>query len=122
MPNHVRQAYGPGWALVGDAGYHRDAITGHGISDAFRDAELLARALDRALGGVADEADALASYQRQRDALLRETYHITCALSEYPEPGRFVQLQRQLAEAIDTEARFLASLPAAAAPIEEVAA
>ena len=122
MPNHVRQAYGPGWALVGDAGYHRDAISGHGISDAFRDAELLARALDRALGGVADEADALASYQRQRDALLRETYDITCALSEYPEPGRFVQLQRQLAEAIDTEARFLASLPAAAAPIEAVAA
>ncbi len=36
------EAHGPGWALVGDAGYHRDAVTGHGISDAFRDAELLA--------------------------------------------------------------------------------
>ena len=44
LPNHVRQAHGPGWALVGDAGYHRDPITGHGISDAFRDAELLADA------------------------------------------------------------------------------
>ena len=40
---------GPGWALVGDAGYHRDPITGHGITDAFRDAELLAEALDVAL-------------------------------------------------------------------------
>ena len=49
MPNHARTAAGPGWALVGDAGYHRDAITGHGISDAFRDAELLAVALDQAL-------------------------------------------------------------------------
>ena len=43
-PSFVRQAAGPGWALVGDAGYFRDPITGHGITDAFRDAELLARA------------------------------------------------------------------------------
>jgi flavin-dependent dehydrogenase len=121
MPNHVRQAHGPGWALVGDAGYHRDAITGHGMSDAFRDAELLASALHRALGGMTDDADALASYQRQRDELLRETYDITCALSDYPDPDRFVELQRQLAKAIDAEARFLASLPTAPA-VEHVAA
>ena len=49
QPNQVRQAFGPGWALVGDAGYHRDAVTAYGISDAFRDAELLAVALDQAL-------------------------------------------------------------------------
>ena len=48
-PNYVRQAYGAGWALVGDAGYHRDPMTGHGITDAFRDAELLADALHVAL-------------------------------------------------------------------------
>src|SRR6266545_4869238 len=41
-PNHLRTAHGPGWALVGDAGYHRDPVTGHGLSDAYRDAELLA--------------------------------------------------------------------------------
>ena len=51
QPNQLRQAFGPGWALVGDAGYHRDAVTAYGISDAFRDAELLAVALDQALGG-----------------------------------------------------------------------
>ena len=39
QPNQLRQAWGPGWALVGDAGYYRDAITAYGISDAFRDAE-----------------------------------------------------------------------------------
>ena len=33
---------GPGWALVGDAGYHLDPITAQGMLDAFRDAELLA--------------------------------------------------------------------------------
>ena len=59
MPNHLRQPSGPGWALVGDAGYHRDAITGYGISDAFRDAELLATALDAALRDPRDEAAAL---------------------------------------------------------------
>ncbi|MFO1026115.1 MAG: hypothetical protein U1E70_13070 [Acetobacteraceae bacterium] len=41
----LRQASGPGWALVGDAGYFRDPITAHGITDALRDAELLARAV-----------------------------------------------------------------------------
>ena len=60
QPNQVRQAFGPGWALVGDAGYHRDAITAHGISDAFRDAEFLAIALDQALRAGAEEGTALA--------------------------------------------------------------
>jgi flavin-dependent dehydrogenase len=45
QPNQLRQAAGPGWALVGDAGYHRDAVTAYGISDAFHHAELLATAL-----------------------------------------------------------------------------
>src|SRR4029453_6983476 len=48
-PNLLRRAYGPGWALVGDAGYHRDAVTGHGISDAYRDAHLLGPALHQVL-------------------------------------------------------------------------
>jgi flavin-dependent dehydrogenase len=46
LPNYLRRPYGPGWALVGDAGYHKDPITAQGISDAFRDAELLAEAID----------------------------------------------------------------------------
>jgi flavin-dependent dehydrogenase len=64
----VRHPVGPGWALVGGAGYHRGPITGHGISDAFRDAELLATALDLVLRDEADEADALADYHLARDA------------------------------------------------------
>ena len=39
-----RQSCGPGWALVGDAGYFKDPLTAHGITDALIDAELLARA------------------------------------------------------------------------------
>ena len=47
LPNFVRKAYGPGWALVGDAGCHKDPFLALGVCDAFRDAELLADALDR---------------------------------------------------------------------------
>ena len=46
MPNFFRKPYGPGWALVGDAGYNKDPITAQGISDAFRDAEACSTALD----------------------------------------------------------------------------
>ena len=48
----LRRCYGPGWALVGDAGYFKDPITTHGMSDAMRDAELLAEALLDVLAGV----------------------------------------------------------------------
>ena len=108
LPNHIRRATGPGWALVGDAGYHRDPITGHGITDAFRDAELLARSIDEHLrGGAAD----LSVYEAVRDAALRETFDITCAMTRYPPLDEFAALQKQLARALELEADYLASLP-----------
>jgi len=111
MPNQLRQAFGPGWALVGDAGYHRDAVTGYGISDAFRDAEFLAVALDQALGGDTGETTALALYQRQRDQALREIFEITCRLAAYPAVPAFIELEKQLSAAIDKEAAALAARP-----------
>jgi len=111
MPNQVSQASGPGWALVGDAGYHRDAITAHGISDAFRDAELLAAAVDQALGAGREESTALARYQQQRDQALTEIFEITCRLGAYPAVAEFIELQKQLSAAIDKEAAELASWP-----------
>jgi len=63
VPGVLRRATGPGWALVGDAGYFKDPLTAHGISDALRDAELLARA-------AADgRREALVEYGRTRDRL-----------------------------------------------------
>jgi flavin-dependent dehydrogenase len=112
-PNYLRRAHGPGWALVGDAGYHRDAITGHGLSDAYRDAELLAVALDQSLHGDSDETSALAGYQRQRDQALREVFELTCELAAYPPVPEFVELQKQLSRAIDIEAAQLAARPIA---------
>jgi 2-polyprenyl-6-methoxyphenol hydroxylase-like FAD-dependent oxidoreductase len=110
-PNQLRRAHGPGWALVGDAGYHRDPITGHGLSDAYRDAELLADALHRALRGDVDETGALAGYQHQRDRALRAVFELTCALSGYPPVPEFVELQKRLGQAIDAGAAELAARP-----------
>jgi flavin-dependent dehydrogenase len=107
LPNQVRQAFGPGWALVGDAGYHRDAITAYGISDAFHHAELLAVALDQALAGEGEAA--LARYQRQRDQALREVFELTCRLAAYPPVPTFIDLQKQLSVAIDRQAAELAA-------------
>ena len=42
QPGMFRKAYGDGWALVGDAGIYKDPVTGHGITDAFVQAEMLA--------------------------------------------------------------------------------
>ena len=73
-PNLMRQAFGPGWALVGDAGYHRDAVTAHGISDAFRDAELLAVAVDQALAACITSGLAnIAAARRVRLTEVRST-------------------------------------------------
>jgi flavin-dependent dehydrogenase len=64
-PGILRRAVGPGWALVGDAGYFKDPLTAHGITDALRDAELLARA------AATGDAQAMAGYERTRDGLAR---------------------------------------------------
>jgi flavin-dependent dehydrogenase len=108
MPNFVRRPVGPGWALVGDAGYHRDAITGHGITDAFRDAELLADAIGAVLDGDVDEASAFEQYRQQRDDMLGEIFEITCEMATFPAAGRFGELQKQLADAIEAQAAVLA--------------
>lgn len=115
IPNQIVQPVGVGWALVGDAGYHRDAITGHGISDAFRDAELTAVAVDRALRSPSEEQEALLWYEAERERLLREIFELTCELSAVPPLPRFVELQKQLAAAIDRHAGELAERPLLAA-------
>ncbi len=111
MPNVVRRAAGPGWALVGDAGYHRDAVTGHGMSDAYRDAELLAVALDALLRGDAGEDEALRDYASRRDEALRPVLDITSRLAAYPPVDQFLELQKQLGAAMDAEAAALAARP-----------
>jgi len=62
LANYLRKTSGPGWALVGDACYHKDPIPADGISDAFRGAEMLAEALDAIFTGSETEGEALAGY------------------------------------------------------------
>jgi flavin-dependent dehydrogenase len=111
MPNQLRQPVGDGWALVGDAAYFRDAITGHGITDAFRDAELLARAIGAVLAGDADERDVMSRYHTQRDELVSELFDLTSAMALYPPIREFTELQKRLSRRIETEAELLATFP-----------
>jgi flavin-dependent dehydrogenase len=67
LPNYYRKPFGPGWALVGDAGYLKDPVLGQGVNDAFRDAEALAQAIDRVLRGEVEFDAAMAGYQQARD-------------------------------------------------------
>jgi len=67
LPNVIRTAYGPGWALIGDAGLVIDPITGLGIGHALRDAELLSTGIVQGLGGARHLHDAMPHYEKQRD-------------------------------------------------------
>jgi flavin-dependent dehydrogenase len=73
-PNFFRRPYGPGWALVGDAGVHKDPITAQGITDAFRDAELLADAIDEGFSGRKPLETALRGYEYRRNQALKPLY------------------------------------------------
>ena len=82
-PGYVRRAHGPGWALVGDAGYFKDPITTHGMTDALRDAQLLADAVVATSSGQMLEQVAMASYQAARDHLSHQLFDATEAVAAY---------------------------------------
>jgi len=93
VPNTFHKPYGPGWALVGDAGYIRDFITAQGISDAFRSAELCTTALDESMSGMRPHDEAMSAYQATRDADALPMYEFTCELATLePPPPDLVQL------------------------------
>ena len=103
-PGFLRRAAGPGWALVGDAGYFKDPFTAHGITDALRDAEILARAV------IAGTDAALRRYVATRDALSRPLFEATDALAaldwSYPEAKA---LHKALSAAMKAEQDWLAA-------------
>jgi len=87
LPNFFRKSYGDGWALVGDAGYHKDPIIAQGISDAFRSAEWLAQAVHAGLGDSRPLVDSLAEYQRVRDERLTPMYDLSCSMATLEPPS-----------------------------------
>ena len=97
VPNYFRRPFGPGWALVGDAGYNKDFITAQGISDAFRDAELCATALDEWLSGARPFDEAMRAYQETRDNQVLPMYEFTAQVASLQPPPP--ELQAVLAAA-----------------------
>lgn len=93
--NFFRQAAGPGWALVGDAGHHKDSITARGISDAFTQVEALVRQVDGRLGGDPAALDAaLGAYARERDTALAPGYEATLGVAQLAQHEQRLALLR----------------------------
>jgi flavin-dependent dehydrogenase len=112
VPGHLRRAWGPGWALVGDAGYFKDPISTHGMTDALRDAELLADALLEILLGSVPEAVALGHYERTRDRLSTALFEVTEAVAAYDWDAESIQgLLRGMSSAMSDEVDHLMTRP-----------
>lgn len=93
VPNLFRRPFGPGWALVGDAGFHKDPFLAQGISDAFRDAERLTGAVDAGFSGREPLGEALAHYERQRNEAAMPGYEFNAQLAALePSPPELQQL------------------------------
>jgi 2-polyprenyl-6-methoxyphenol hydroxylase-like FAD-dependent oxidoreductase len=86
LAGYFRKPFGPGWALLGDAAYHKDPITAMGINDAFRDAELVACGLDEVLSGRRTHDEAMGAYQEARDQAASPVYDFTCDFAQMNPP------------------------------------
>jgi 2-polyprenyl-6-methoxyphenol hydroxylase-like FAD-dependent oxidoreductase len=119
LPGFYRRPHGPGWALVGDAGYHKDPITAQGITDAFRDAELLAAAIDDGFSGRRPLAEALAAYEQTRNETTRPLYELTGQFAALqPPPPEMQQLLAALQGNPEQADRFIGTV-AGTVPIPE---
>jgi flavin-dependent dehydrogenase len=119
LPFYYRKAYGPGWALVGDAGYHKDPITAQGITDALRDADLLADALHDGFTGTRRLHEALADYERMRNEETRGLYELTYEFASLAPPSPEQQaLFASLRDDPERTSRFLGTV-AGTVPIPE---
>ncbi len=87
VPNFFRTSHGPGWALVGDAGYHKDPCTASGITDAFVSAAMLAEAIHAGLPSPSTLDEALAGYQRRRDERFLPALQLTRDLAAMQPPA-----------------------------------
>src|SRR5262245_19163122 len=101
----IKRATGPGWALIGDAAYFKDPLTAHGITDALRDAELLARAIARGT------ADALIDFETTRLDLSQRMLQISDESASFAWTDSEIQsLHRAFSAEMSREVRMLAAL------------
>ncbi|OLB80863.1 MAG: FAD-dependent oxidoreductase [Actinobacteria bacterium 13_2_20CM_2_71_6] len=117
--NFFRQAYGPGWALVGDAGHHKDSITARGISDAFLQAELLVESIGDRLHDEAALTKALRRYARQRDSQLSDIYQTTLIVAQLTVGAERLELLRAIASTPEGVERYFSTV-SGVCPVEEL--
>ena len=86
LPGYFRKPFGPGWALIGDAAYHKNPITAMGINDAFRDAELMVGALDDFFSGRRSYEEGMSDYQQARDHEALPVYEFTDEFAQLQTP------------------------------------
>ncbi|HEY7062560.1 MAG TPA: FAD-dependent oxidoreductase [Chloroflexota bacterium] len=117
--NYFRKPHGPGWALAGDAGYLKDPVTASGITDAFRDAELLAEAVDAGLSGRQELETALAGFEARRNEQSAAMYEFTTQLAtQEPPPPEMQQLLSAVARVPEASSAFL-GVVAQTVPVQE---
>jgi 2-polyprenyl-6-methoxyphenol hydroxylase-like FAD-dependent oxidoreductase len=108
LPGFMRRPWGPGWALVGDAGYYRDPITAHGMSDGLRDAQLLAEATAAFVAGERGEEAAMDDYHQTRNRLSKHLFAVTENIASYRWDIRSVEAHlRSLSAAMVDEVEYL---------------
>lgn len=108
LAGFLRKPGGPGWALVGDAAYTKDPVSAHGISDALRDAELCACAVEVCLTDPGGSVAAFDRYQRVRDELSSGMLAWSSELAAYQwDETRASQLMRNLSGAVKAECEAL---------------
>ena len=120
LAGYFRKPYGPGWALVGDAGYHLHPITAQGITDAFLDAERVTEALDAAFSERDSYDTAMAAYQSARDEYVMAMYEMTFDFAQVDQPPPPDMQQLLAAVARDQQAMDdFVSVQAGTLPIPE---
>jgi 2-polyprenyl-6-methoxyphenol hydroxylase-like FAD-dependent oxidoreductase len=107
--NFFRQAAGPGWALVGDAGHHKDSLTGKGITDAFIQATALTACVGDGLRDPSRLDAALRRYAQERDDLMIDRYEDTLLSAEL-RPLRRLALMRSFQDDPELTARFFSAV------------
>lgn len=111
LRNFLRTPHGPGWALVGDAGCHKDPYLALGVCDALRDAELLAEAIHDGLAGKRAMTDALAGYEQRRNEATLPDYRLNLERARFtPLPPDQRALRAALAENGEARRQFFLTI------------
>jgi 2-polyprenyl-6-methoxyphenol hydroxylase-like FAD-dependent oxidoreductase len=122
LPARMRRPHGTGWALVGDAGWWKDPLSTYGITDAFRDAELLTRAVVVGAGSEHAMRIALCRYQAERDRQALPMHPIVDRLASHQwDLAQAQQLLRELSSVMADDVEGIRALdPAGYSAVDPV--